>query len=243
MNIGTKRGRTAPSKLALQEARDVIARETSGYRPGGLRVNTDRLSEDEQERLVALVNEAGSGRAWWWDKLKKKDRTALEGLIEKGADAPRIFEETRALEEIRALAAEAHVAAVRRPFRPREESGILHELGRQFADGFLTADMLGPLLVVFLSLERGEAFAPQARVERDPDGEQVLVVSRAYGLVSERRDWRGSLAAWPQALTHAERNAWLIVDRSAGNSWEIRLGARAKRAMRGQPPRKKRVAA
>jgi hypothetical protein len=207
--------------------------QTAGLVAGGLKADLDRLSEDEQHKVIELVGIAGAGGAWSWQKLTKKQRTTLEELVEKAADNPRFFADARAAAEIQALAASAHKAAVRRPFTRREESGLLRELGDHLVHGYLTADQIAPLLVVFASLERGEAFAPQGRVERDPDGEPVLIVSKSYGLLTERQDWRGSMGAWRQALDHLAKNAWITLDASGGNQYEIRLGSRSKRAMRG----------
>jgi hypothetical protein len=141
------------------------------------------------------------------------------------------------MEEISALAAEANRQAVRRPFARREEAGLIQELGDHLARGYLSADMIGVFMLVCVELERGEAFAPRGRVERDPDGEPVLVVSRSYGLTTERMDWRGSLSSWQKGLTHLAKNRWLELDASSGNEYRIRLGSRAKRAMRAAPPK------
>ena len=61
----------------------------------------------------------------------------------------------------------------------------------------------------------------------------VLTVSRSYGLVTERQDWRASMASWQKGLQHLARNGWIELDASSGNEFQIRLGTRAKRAMRG----------
>jgi hypothetical protein len=242
MNVGRgRRDKTAPSSERLKGIADYVVRRTSGMVSGGLRADLTSLSDDEQTEVVALTREAEEGGGVNFDRLSKKKQDRWERLVGKAAGDEKFFANHREMSEIASIAAEAHRASVRRPFRRSEESGLLQELGRQLEGHFLTVDMLAPLMLVFISLERGEAFAPQARVERAPDGEPVLFVSRAFGLSTERQDWRGVTAAWRQSLTHAEKNAWVEIDR-AGNQWAIRLGARAKRAMRGDPPRKKQVA-
>lgn len=243
MNVGSRRRRGAPSRHTLIEIRDVIARETSGYRPGGLRVNWDRLSEDEQRKVVELVRAAGRDGGWSFSNLSKRDRAVLEGLIEKAADANGIFENARSMEEIRALAAEAHQASVRRPFSRREQATLFEALGDALVAGSMSATTLGTFVIIVLALERGEGFAPHSWVERDPvDGESVLVVSKSFGLLRERQDWRASLAAWQKGCEQLARNSWLELDGSAGNEIRLRLGSRAKRALRGEPPRKARAA-
>lgn len=98
---------------------------------------------------------------------------------------------------------------MRRPFRRSEESGLLAELGRQLADGFISADMVAPLIVVFISLERGEALAPYARVELDGDGTQALIVNRT-GLGASRLEGSARVLA---IGAHSRRKELLAGDR------------------------------
>jgi len=53
-----RRGRDAPSRDALLEARDIVAVRTSGLRPGGLRCDWGKLDEADQRRAVELVRES-----------------------------------------------------------------------------------------------------------------------------------------------------------------------------------------
>jgi hypothetical protein len=240
MNLGTmRRSRTAPNRETLLEIRDIVAVRTSGYRPGGLRCDFDRLPEDEQRRAIELVREADQG-TWAWERLGDRKRKELEKLIERAADTPGIFQDTRSMEEIVALAGEANRQAVRRPFRRSEEKGLLHELGEQLAGGFASVNTVSAIVMTLIAMERGQAFGPQGRVERDADGEPVLVIDGRFGLSTERQDWRGTLAAWQQGLTQASRNGWVEIDRSGGgNEWRVKLGSRARRAMRGAPKERK----
>lgn len=243
MNVGTKRrSRTAPNRDTLRSIQDFVVRRTSAMISGGLRADLASLSEDEQTEVVSLTREAEEGGGFVLDRLSNRKRDRWERLVGKAAGDEKFFANHREMDEVRTLAALAHRESVRRPFRRTEETGLLRELGRQLEGHFITADMLAPIVIVFISLERGEAFAPHGRVDRDLDGEPVLTVSRSFGLLTERQDWRAVTAAWQQSLSHAEKNAWVQIDRSAGNEWQIRLGSRAKRAMRGEPPRKKQAA-
>ena len=145
MNLGTRRSRTAPHIETLKGISDFVVRRTAGMVSGGLRCDfAANLSEDEQTELVALTREAERGGGSVLDRLSKKKQARWERLVGKGGGDPSFFANARELENIRTLASEAHVAAVRRPFRRTEESGLLAELGRQFAGGFLTATCSPP---------------------------------------------------------------------------------------------------
>jgi hypothetical protein len=240
MNMGVRRNRSAPRRETLLHVKDVIAVRTSGYRPGGLRCDFDRLSEAERRRAVELVGDTDRG-TWNWDRLGKPGkgkRGELEELIEKASGEPGIFARARELDEIAALAAEVNRQAVRRPFSRREQATLFEALGEALAGGAMSVSTLGTFVVLLLSLERGEGFAPHSRVERR-DGEPVLIVSRTYGILTERQDWRQSLTAWQQGCKQLAKNSWIQLDASGGNEYEIRLGVRAKRAMKGAPPKKR----
>jgi hypothetical protein len=229
-----RRSRNAPNRDTVMEIRDVIARETSGYRPGGLRCDFDRLSEDDQRKVIDLVREAGKGGGWSWTKLSKKDRTTLEKLIERAADTPGLFKQTRDMEEIAALAAEAHVAAVRRPLSRKQEHGIFAELARQVEDGHLHAPHVALIALVLTIYTSGRALGPRSRVESLADGEPVLIVDAVFGPLGGNLDPDSEISArWKQNLSHLEANSWLEVRRN-GPEWWVSPGARLRAVMAGR---------
>ena len=237
MNIPTRRSRTAPSRDTLQEMRDTIAVHTSGFKPGGLRCDFGRLPEGDQVRVVELVREAGKGRAWSWDKLSKKNRATLETLVELASGEPGIFAGTRDLEEIQALAAEAHVAAVRRPLSRKQESGIFAELARQVEGGHLQAPHIGLLAILLTIYSSGRALGPRSRVESLADGEPVLILDAVFGPLGGNLDPDSELSArWKQNLDHLVANSWLEVAKS-GPEWRVSPGRRLRAVMAGRPVR------
>jgi hypothetical protein len=240
MSVLQRNRRREFSDDVVLSIQDYVARSTAGLISGGLRTDLRKnLSEAELSELVALTREAEKpDRRFVIERLSKRKAQRWEQLVGKGGGDSDFFKRHREMAEIQALAAQAHKARVRRPFTRQEEAGLLAELGEHLAKNYLSVHTLTAVVVVFAALERGEGFAPHSRVERE-DGEPVLVVNRTYGLVAERKDWRQTLGAWRQGLSHAERNAWVEVDRSGGMEWRIRLGTRAKRAMRGAPPKKR----
>jgi len=222
-----RRSRTAPSAEVIAGTRNLIAMRTSQYTEGGLRVDFDLLDEGEQVELVRLAAEANED-GWNPARLGKRARR-LEALIEKGAQAPDVFENARAAEEIRALTAEAHRAAVRRPIRRGdEERGLLAEIAEHLARGWLDADHSGLLLLVLAAIQTGHGFAPRSRVEATVDG-AVYVIDAGYGLAGDR-DPEGRLAGWRALLDHLEVNQWLAVSK-LGPQWSIGLGSRTVRAL------------
>jgi len=230
-----RRGRDAPSRDALLEARDIVAVRTSGLRPGGLRCDWGKLDEADQRRAVELVREADRG-TWSWTRLGKK-RAGLERLIERAADAPRIFENTRSMEEIAALAAGAHQAAVRRPLSRRQENGVFQEIARCIENGWLNVADLAVLTAFIAAFVGGKPLGPRSRVERMGD-ETVLVLDDAtMGPFFGKFDPEEQIG--PRAkmnLAHLEVNEWLTIERS-GKQWTVSPGRRLRLAMDGKPIR------
>ena len=234
MNMN-RRSRGAPSRDTLADMRATIAVHTGGLAPGGLRPDFLRLPEDDQRRAVELIRKAGKGRTWSFSKLSNKDRETLEGLIERAAGEPGVFERARESEEIAALAAEAHRAAVARPVSRRQENGIFEEVARCIEDGFLAvADLavLASFVTVFVS---GKPLGPRSRVEHSGD-ETVLIVEDAnMGPFSGQFDPESQIGPrWQMTLAHLERNEWLNVTRH-GKQWTVAPGRRLTLAMAGKP--------
>jgi hypothetical protein len=236
--IINKRSRGAPSSAALQTARDVIARETCGLRAGGLRCDlVGRLSEEEQKRLVELVDKAGQGRSWAWSRLSDRERRDLEDLIEKAADMRGAFTAAREIEEIRALADQAHVKAVRRPLGRKQENGIFSEAARCIEAGWMdVADLaiLASFLAVFVG---GRPLGPRSRVERVGEDTVLVVDDVSFGPFSGAYDPEAQIGPrWQQNLGNLEANEWLSVERH-GKAWTVSPGARLRAAMAGKPIR------
>ncbi|MFL5943685.1 MAG: hypothetical protein ACJ75L_10525 [Gaiellaceae bacterium] len=227
-----RRRRTAPNTETLLDVKDKIARATSGYRDGGLRVNANRLTEPEQWELIELTREASTG-GWSWERLGK-GRRRLEALIEKAADARDVFADARAAAEIQALAAQAHVEAVRRPLSRKEEHGVFAELARQVEGGALGVADVGMIAALVTSFVGGRPLAPRSRIER-VDGEAVLVIDAGFGPFSADLDPEGQLAGrWQETLHHvADNNGWFEVTKR-GSEWSIAPGPRLRAAMDGR---------
>ena len=233
MSALLRRCRDAPNMDGLLSIQDDVVRHTAGMVSGGLRCNFSKnLNEGEQSELVALAREAeGDDGRFVLDRLSKRKQQRWEQLVGKGGGDPEFFARHRGLAEIQALAAEGHKASVRRPFARREQETLFEALGDALANGSMSASTLATFVVILLSFERGEGYAPRSRIERDPDGTPVLCVSRAFGLVTERQDWRQSLTAWQQGCKQLAKNSWLEVDASTGNEVRLKLGSRALRAL------------
>ena len=232
MNVGLRRSRTAPNRETLAEIKDIVAVHTSGLRPGGLRCNFDRLSEDDQRRAVELVREADY-QTWSWQRLGEKKRKELEGLIERAADARGIFKDTRAAEEIKALADSAHVAAVRRPLSRKEENGIFAEIAVGIEARSLDAASVAMIAVVATAFVSGRPLGPRTRVERDGEQPVLVIEDVSFGLYGGQFDQEEQLAPrWKQDLGWLEEAGWFQVDRQ-GKQWTIKPGSRMRAAMAG----------
>jgi hypothetical protein len=230
-----RRSRNALSGEQLAAMKNQIARATSTLRDGGVRVDPDLLSEDEQRELRDLVREASEG-GWTLDKLDKKQQRRFEQLVERGAGDDGIFERARQDSEIRALARSALREAVRRPITRREERGLLAELGRQIRGGYLNVDHAAAVVVLLIAFESGETFGPKQRFE-GTGADAVLVIDANWGFASERHDPGGVFAGWKKLVDHAAKNAWFVVGK-AGPEWRISLGARALRVMGAAPTKR-----
>jgi hypothetical protein len=238
MNALRRRSRNAPNKESLLNANDVIRAHTAGFNEGlGLAIDFDRLGENEQTRLVGLVDKAGKGRSWGWGRLSAKERRELEALIEKGADARGVFEGARSFEEIRALAAQAHTERVRRPLTRKQETSIFAELGRCIEQGWLEAPHVALISLLLIAFSGGRPLGPRSRIEALDGGETVLVVDTQFGPFSADLDPEQQLAPrWTQTVDHLAANEWLDV-RKNGVEWWISPGGRLRAAMAGKPVR------
>jgi hypothetical protein len=221
--IRRRRSRTAPSSEALAGARAGIAKVTSLYRDGGLRVDWDKLDEAEQTALIKLLYEASEGGGFSLDRLGKRQKD-FERLVEKGADAAGIFKNARTEEEIRKLAADAHALTVKRPLRRREELSLFAAMAAALGNGHFWWEHFAVLTAIVAQWVTGRPLAPQSVVDR-VDGVPVLRINASFGIVSGRSDPEGRLAAWKQAMPHLEQYGWLVVER-ASNQWTIKPGPR-----------------
>lgn len=232
----------------LKAIQTFVIRRTSGMISGGLRTDLrQNLTDDEQAELVGLTREAeGDDRSFVLDRLSKRKQQRWETLVGKGGGNPKFFADYRDAEQIKEIAAQAHVGIVRRPFLRREESGLLDALAEQVIPDkpgrpHLYLDRAGVLLGVLLMFSSGKTFSPRSRVERDEDGQQVLIFDQTYGLFGDC-DPRSAFGNWPKTLQRLEATGWLVLG-GGGPAREIRLGPRALRALGDLPPSKRRAAA
>jgi DNA-binding Lrp family transcriptional regulator len=235
MQVGLRRSRTAASRETLVAMRDTIAMQTAGLVPGGLKADLDRLSEDEQHKVIELVGVAGAGGAWSWDKLSKKQRTTLEDLVEQAADKPRFFADARSVAEIQALAASAHRESVRKRLTRKEEHGVFEAIAVGIEARSLDAADVALIAVIVTAYVSGRATAPRTRIERV--GElPALVVEDANmgGPYAASFDEEQQLAPrWKQNLQWLEEAHWFEVERQ-GKQLTILPGSRLRVAMAGE---------
>jgi len=75
---------------------DQISRITSGYAPTGLRVDWKRLDDGEAAELVELTRKGNTPEGFRLAAaLSERELRKWEALIEKGAEAPDVFEAAR----------------------------------------------------------------------------------------------------------------------------------------------------
>jgi hypothetical protein len=197
-----------------------------------LQPDLGRLSDEQQYDLLDLVQKASAtdnpdADAFNPDQLGKRDRTRLEKLIEKAADAPGVFKkerETLALRaEVQKIAAEA--AAVR-PAK-QAEGAFFAEVGRmQMNEGgpCMSAETAGMLLLITAALLSGEG-PGRATFKLDENGQRCLrwrpgcLFGFADGQSAPRLE---------RTLRHLQRNGWLSLSGRGETRW-VTFGPRAAR--------------
>ena len=83
-----------PSVEDRRAVGDQLTRITSGYKEP-LRVQWDRLSDDEQRELIALTRKADAPGSFSLTHLSKRELARFEQLFEKGAARPGFFSTMR----------------------------------------------------------------------------------------------------------------------------------------------------
>lgn len=236
-----RRSRTAVSSSAFLGAKNCVAAHSGLLREGGLRVDADRLSEDEQREFVDLVREAsGEYGAWSFDHLDGRKRKRLEKLIEQGSDSRGLFERKRQEAEVRALATSAFRAAAKpKPPSVPEEERLLALLHRLVAQRSLHIDRLGIFVYLLGQILAADPISPGARIEGSGDG-LTLVLSSRLGL-GMNHDPYEQMTRWRDALSQLDRVGLLEVS-GQGNELRVRLGSLALRAL-GRPVSTGRAAA
>jgi hypothetical protein len=224
--------RRAPTSEVLSSIHDFVVRRTGTLKENGLRINWANLTDDDQAELVELTREAEQGGGGFkLDNLSRKRARRWEALVARGAGEPEsFFEDRRKADEIRALATEATARSVRRPFKPREEVGLIATVARVLRNGHLNADHVAFLLFVACQWETGVPLATNATVQRAGEF-ATLTIDPSYGLLSGDRDPHSSLARWKETLGWLEDQKWLTVTR-AGNRWTLAPGPRLVSALR-----------
>src|SRR5437660_6947820 len=91
-----------PRRDDLRGVADQIARITSGYDLGGLRVKWELLPDDDAAELVGLTRRADGPEGFNLSRRAPKERRRFEQLVEAGAEADGLFEQLREHAELRA---------------------------------------------------------------------------------------------------------------------------------------------
>jgi len=227
MNMLTKRRKTYET---TREA--LLATGRPFERVYAIRLDPDRLDDDERERFAELARKATTDeRGVNLSPLGKRDRAALERLLGKAAGEEGLIERRREEAAATAKIRELAERAVRPPARPRfEERGAVilpRAVFEQLRGGYLWIEHVGLLAFIVAQLENGVCLAPQGRYEDD-----ALVIDHGWGLAGSA-DGDGSFGRWKQIIEHLERNAWLDVERS-GRQWRIRRGRRLREAAKAR---------
>jgi len=205
---------------------DQISRITSGYAPTGLRVDWKRLDDGEAAELVELTRKGNTPEGFRLAAaLSERELRKWEALIEKGAEAPDVFEAARKDADLRADLAQLAARAKRAPKRPRFEQRGCVVLPREIVfDWFaLTAPPLeigdlGLLVFVLGQLENGEALTPGGRIEGAGD-DTTLIIDDRLGLGTKADPDARLVGTWRDALAHLglPENGLLEVERGGGH--------------------------
>lgn len=215
---------------------------TSGLLQGGLRLQADRLTEEERTSLMKLTRKASEGdddAGFSLDRLKKRDQAVWERLCEVGSgrEPGSVFAAARKAQET----AKGFAALARLASRPKRRVD-LHEEGSVTLPRRVVWDMLdrpnpaltiatlGLLVFVVAQFENGAALGRYARLEGSGD-DAVLTVNSNYGFGNEF-DYRDdvTVGVW-RSLQHLDRLGLLRVERS-GPQVRIQQGPKLLRANR-----------
>ena len=197
-------------------------------------VDLDRLEDDEQRDLVALIDKAtrdilgGSNLS----RLSAKETRRYETLVEKTAGQHGAFAAER---DAAALRDKARALARRatRTARPKQggEASLFETVGDHLARNILHAEHVACLGIVLAQLLDGKTLAPEARIEGGGD-DVTLVVHDRFGLIGADRDQHDLVAGrWRDAVQHLHRNNYVTLTKQ-GPEWRIGLSPRTLKALR-----------
>lgn len=235
MGLKTRR-RSRPIREALTGVKDAIARGTSVWENGPVRIDWKKLDDEQATELVRLTDKAATGMGFNLDKLSKGEREAWERVVEVGGNLgagwfarTRKAERTRA--EIQRLTREAQ-----RPVQPqvRDQERILRLLHAHVRDGVLHLDRVALFVHVLGQLLASEPLGPRSTIEGAGDT-ATLVLDRRYGF-GYAHDPHGQLARWEEALKQLARVGYLETQQS-GQTLRVRLGPLALRALGRRVPK------
>jgi hypothetical protein len=222
-NLAKKRKTAETSREALLTAGRPFERVY------GIRLDPDRLDDDERERFADLARRATTDeRGVNLAPLGKRDRAALERLLGKAAGEESLIERRR--EEAKLIAETRELA--RRAMQPAqrlrlEEAGSVTfpaELFRHLREGVVWAEDIGALFAVVAMLENATTLAPRSRIETG-----TLVLDRTYGLFGPADpEQRGR---WRDSLVNLDRVGWLAVE-DKGTTIRVRPGPQLASALR-----------
>jgi hypothetical protein len=220
MKTLTKRQRTRPKPDDLRSVSDHIVRLTAAAPvEGGLRIDWDRLDDNEAGELVELTRKADDRvEGFRLNRLSAKELRRWESLVEVGADAPGVFASAREEAELRAATAELAAQARRPSPRPRYEEAGAIVLPRGLTFDLLTQkgetlwiEHLGLLVWTLAALENGVALNPRGRIEGGGD-DAVLVIDMSMGIGVKFHDDE-TMGRWLEYFAHLGTLELLRVER------------------------------
>ena len=230
-------GYERPGGEDWRSACDQLIVLTSGVVPGGLRLQTDPLSEEDQADVVRLLRKATGGDDGAF-KLGKRDLASLERLAEKGAgrESGSVFEAAREAQELSSKFAELHRDLVKPKRRVRLEEPGSVTLPALWVHGWFTRPrpvlyvrQLGLLTLLMGCFEAGSAEPfRNGRLEGvGADCEIVIDRRTGPGLHLDQED---RISSWLSDLDHLEKNGFVNLNKSAS---EVRV-RRGKRLLKSE---------
>jgi len=181
------------------------------------------VKPDEQHDLLGLVRKASVTEERGVDvfdagKWTDRERRRVERLIERGAGVePGHFAKARENAALSAEIAKISREALALPPRVRLEERGSVTLPRWLCwdwmnrpDPAVFAEHLGLTVLVLSQLENGQGLTRACNVERDSDGEPVLLIDSKYGPVGRLSDER--FGNWRDLLNHLAVNGIFEVD-------------------------------
>ena len=181
----------------------------------GVRCDPDRLDDDERVEFAELARRGTSEeRGVDLSPLGRRERAALERLIEKAAGEAGLFarrrEEAAATARIRELARRAMQPARRLHLEEAGSVTFPAELFRHLREGVVWPEDVAVLFAVVGILENATTLAPRSRIEAG-----TLVIDRTFGLFGSA-DPEQRASRWKDSLANLHRVGWLTVEDARG---------------------------